>query len=172
MVAVLNVFRTEVLLGLWLVRVMARLAVRSWRSAFPDPDKPFPWALVAHDRREAYENMMGLSYFGMSVLAVGGGLIFGIPARHFGFPPVLEFLGYMAVATPCMVTLIAYLVVRLRLSKTRESSVPSRVGEVAWEVDVEKNQRVLFAASLSGISVAAILAFLLLVALPDPSTWV
>ncbi|MDR7382223.1 hypothetical protein [Promicromonospora iranensis] len=172
MVALLNVFRAEVLIGLWLIRILARLFVRSWRNASPDPKHPFPWALSAQDRREAYENMMGLSYFGMSVLGVGGGLVFGVSARALGFPTILEFLGYLAVAAPCTVTLIAYFVVRHRLARIKDRSDGHESVGVAWEVDIENNPRVLIGASLSGLAASAILAFLLLIILPDPSTWV
>jgi hypothetical protein len=168
--AVLNVFRTEVLIGLWLVRTLARISVRSWRESFPDPKKPFPWAIVAHDRREAYENMLPLSYFGMGVLGVLGVLLFGAPARLLGFPAILELLGYMAVAVPCLVTLMAYFNVRMRLNKLRDSA-NAPAGKVSWDVDIEQNRGVLLGSSICGIVIAALVACAFLVLLPDPSTW-
>lgn len=75
--------------------------MRSWRDSFLEPNLPFPWVTVVAARQDARDSSLQLSHFGMSALAVIGGLVFGVPARLLGFPVVFEFLTYLVVLTPC-----------------------------------------------------------------------
>ncbi|MFI8525663.1 hypothetical protein ACIGB8_14515 [Promicromonospora sukumoe] len=169
MAAALNIFRTEVLLGLWLIRVVARFVVRSWRHSFPDSGLPFPWATVVADRQDARDSILQLSYFGMSALAVLGVLAFGIPARLLGFPAILVFLGFLAALAPCAVVLVAHLTIRRTLD--RAFAAPALAEQVPWELDVEKNPRAFLAVSLWGLALSVVVALALTAWLPHPSTW-
>ena len=171
LIAVLNVFRTEVLLGLWLIRVVARFVVRSWRDSSPDPLLPFPWATVVADRQEARDSILQLSYFGMSALGVLGILAFGIPARLLGFPVILVFLGYLAWLAPCAVVVVAHLTVQRTLSLVFDLANPPPAGQSPWELDIEKNPRAFLGASLWGLAVSVVVALALTAWLPHPSTW-
>ncbi|MFI2362547.1 hypothetical protein [Promicromonospora sp. NPDC019610] len=167
----LNIFRTEVLLGLWLIRVVARFAVRSWRDSFPGPGSSLPWATMVADRQEARDSILQLSYFGMSALCVLGILAFGVPARLLGFPVIFTFLGYLAALAPCAVVAVAHLTVQRTLSLAFDIADPPPAGESPWELDVEKNPRAFLGVSLWGLSVSVVVALALTAWLPHPFTW-
>jgi hypothetical protein len=169
LIAVLNIFRAEVLLGLWLIRVVARFAVRPWRDSFADPSLPFPWATVVADRQDARDSILQLSYFGMSALAVLGGLAFGIPARLLGFPAILVFLAYLAVLAPCAVVVVAHLTIQQTLDRVFAVSPPAE--QSPWGLNVEKNPRAFLAVSLWGLAASVVVALALTAWLPHPSTW-
>lgn len=150
--AALNIFRLEILLGLWLLRRIERM-VPSWREGLQDSDTSFSWSSVG-DRRQAYESMVPMSGFGTAVLSLVAALALMIPARVLGFPPALLYLAVWVPASAVLAPACAYIAIKWQLSRTG----PNVQKDGPWETDIERNRMVMLWPSVIAIGAAAIVA--------------
>ncbi|MCK0115838.1 hypothetical protein MWU57_02235 [Isoptericola sp. S6320L] len=162
----INVFRMEVLISLWTLRLIAKRLVPSWRHAHADGETPFAWSSVARDPEQAYRTMLDLAAFGMVMIGASGLLVVGFAVRVLDFPWYLEPLQYWVVLAPVVVALTSSAVIYYRLRKLHAAS-----GSPTRSVDLEGDPNFMIGSSIAGLVLAGIISVALSVALPNPSTW-
>jgi hypothetical protein len=167
MMRFVNIFRIEVLISLWTLRLIAKRLVPSWRHAHADGETPFAWSSIARDPEQAYRTMLDLAAFGMAMIAILQVLIIVPSVKALGVPWYLEPLIYWSVSAPLFVALLSSAVIYHRLGELKRATNGSPTGSV----DLEEDPHCMIGSSIAGLVLAGIISVALSVVLPNPSTW-
>lgn len=171
-----NVFRWEVLVGLWFRRTLMRNLLRSSRDRevarilrSREGKELFSFRRIVGSRAEAVVVMAYLSFAGCAAGTLIAGSLMGA-ARVLGFPSWLVFLTYFVGLCSWVTMMLGYGIGRLGPTPPENLS-PEYSGDIGADFDVENNPRVGIGVSVCGIALSLAIAGLLFVHLPYPSTW-
>lgn len=173
--AILNVYRWEVLAGLWLRRRFMRLMLRSAGDREVvgmmrrNERDLFSFKALVGSRYYAVLLMTYSSFTGAAVGVILSGILAAV-SRATGFPGVLTFLSFFVGLCSWGTMAIGLAVAKLGPIPA-ENPDPEYNGDIGWDYDVEGNPRVGLGISVCGIGISLLGAWLMVTYLPHPSTW-
>lgn len=159
-IAVVNIFRWEVMATLAFLRVISRWFVKSWRASFVDQGRPFAWDALASDLRGAYQAMAELAPYGAVFMAIVSSLVVAVPASLIGFPLWSQILSAWAVSSPFVVCIFGTATSWIVRRGASRREARNELDVSAWEFDIERNPRVMFLPSVFGSFVSLVLSIM------------